>query len=137
MLSELPPLPADVPWFLTRSYMTIVEYDALDRPRFRQVGTAHVPEADRVRLGLGTAEAVTTEFQYDLAPTGNPVGRLTRVVLPFGVVEMRYTAEGWVSSERRQFSIKPWGGATTITDDRTVTQTYNALGAPGRPRWRL
>lgn len=111
-------------------YTTTIAYDALDRV------TSHMPAARDLsaaeRLEFGTTLVVST---YDTATHG--VGRLarkeTRGLAPAGPspvllwADYQYGTRGLVTSETRGFDLTPTGAP--FSDQRTVTRTYNALGA--------
>ena len=50
------------------------------------------------------------------------------MVLPFGRTDYKYTVEGWVYQEDRQFSIAPAG--VTLSATKTYKASFNLLGQP-------
>lgn len=119
LVSELVPRPPNA---VASFYTTTIAYDALDRVSSRLPGRRAMSDDDLSRLGVGLIS-----YTYDAGTNGK--GRLTSVTLPFGTVTLGYDARGNVTTETRRFTVAHASlvGASSVTDQRTITRAYNAL----------
>lgn len=94
-------------------YANTYTYDAIDRQTTSRPGLGNLNGASAVTV----ATHGTTIFTYDQQCSGSfGFGRLCKVTVPFGGMTYGYTAEGWMSSETRSFTINLSGEILQINE---------------------
>jgi RHS repeat-associated protein len=111
------------PTMLAPAYTTISAYDQLDRLLARFPATRDFDFTKKSRWAIGP-----TTYQYDDPAQPNAIGRLSKVVLPFGTVRYAYDAGGRVTQEERE--IVHYNLGMAIVAKGRVRTTYNAMGLP-------
>jgi RHS repeat-associated protein len=102
-------------------YATLIAYDDLGRPTSKLPAIRDMTQPELDELGVGLIS-----YTYDQGP--NAIGRLTHV--DRGTVwtkDLSYDPRGNPISDTRTFSVA--GAAGTVTDTRTQSFEYNAMGA--------
>ncbi len=117
MVAERLPYPAGAD---PLDYTNSVVYDVLDRPTSRVVASMATTPTQQSELAIG---AITST--YDEGENG--IGRLSHVATPVLDIAFTYDAQGRAVTETRSFDLDLPGLA--LSDARTTTRTYNALGA--------
>jgi len=120
---ETSPLPAGE--LDPTKYMTLTEYDQLDRPRVHTPAPRELSATRRAALGIGP---MTTT--YDTGP--NSIGLPSRLTLPFGTIDYLYDVHGHVARETRSITIAQ---GATVNASQWVARSYDALGAPTQVVW--